>query len=77
MDRLENSGLWELLTEEERTFDKRLEACNTIEELQLVGEEINAFYKDKPIRTIDMTIEEFTKKYDLIDIKDLKGKYGF
>ena len=25
----------------------------------------------------DMTVEEFTKKYDLIDINDLKGKYGF
>ena len=23
------------------------------------------------------TIEEFKKKFDLIDIKDLKGKYGF
>ena len=25
----------------------------------------------------DMSIEEFKEKYDLIDIRDLKGKYGF
>lgn len=78
--RLEDCTYWELLTDEERAFDKRLEACTTVEELQQLGEEMDQFFKDNPLppKVINnMTLEEFCKKYDLIDIRDLKGKYGF
>ena len=77
MDKMDNSPFWEFLTEEEWAYHKRFMACTTIEELQQLGEEMNAFFEDKPIRAIEMPIEEFKKKFDLIDIKDLKGKYGF
>ena len=29
------------------------------------------------MKILIMSIEEFKEKYDLIDIRDLKGKYGF
>lgn len=70
----------QLLTEEELEFHRRFEQCTTIEELRQLEEEMNRFYENsEPIQEedIDMSIEEFKEKYDLIDIKDLKGKYGF
>lgn len=78
--RLEDSAYWELLTEEERAFHKRFKACTTMEELRQLGEEMDQFFKDnpQPPKVIDnMTLEEFKQKYDLIDIRDLTGKYGF
>ena len=39
----------------------------------LTEEELELFKKAENCTTV----EEFTKKYDLIDINDLKGKYGF
>ena len=55
----------QLLTEEELEIHRRFERCSTIEEIRQLEEDI------------DMSIEEFKEKYGLIDIKDLKGKYGF
>lgn len=42
-------------------------------ETKILDEDIENIQYDN----IDMSIEEFKEKYDLIDIKDLKGKYGF
>lgn len=57
---------------------RRLEQCTTIEELRQLEEEMNLRFKDEEQEEdIDMSIEEFKEKYDLIDIRDLKGKYGF
>ena len=71
---------FELLTEEELELFKKAENCTTIEELQNLEKEtstINEGISQTSHIITDMTVEEFTKKYDLIDIKDLKGKYGF
>ena len=41
---------------------------------------MNLRYKnEEPLQEedIDMSIEEFKERYGLIDIKDLKGEYGF
>ena len=70
----------ELLTEEQLEYHRRLEQCTTIEELWQLEEEMNLRFKDEEQmqeEDIDMSIEEFKEKYDLIDIRDLKGKYGF
>ena len=69
-----------LLTEEQLEYHRRFEQCTTIEELRQLEEEMNLRYKnEEPLQEedIDMSIEEFKEKYGLIDIKDLKGKYGF
>ena len=69
-----------LLTEEQLEYHRRFEQCTTIEELRQLEEEMNFRYKnEEPLQEedIDMSIEEFKEKYGLIDIKDLKGKYGF
>ena len=69
-----------LLTEEELELFRKAENCTTIEELQKLEKETSTINEgiNKTSRIVtDMTVEEFTKKYDLIDIKDLKGKYGF
>lgn len=69
-----------LLTEEELELFRKAENCTTIEELQKLEKETSTIYEGisqtNHIIT-DMTVEEFTNKYDLIDINDLKGKYGF
>ena len=69
-----------LLTDEELEFFRKVENCITIEELQKLEVETNTINESKiPSSHIitDMTVEEFTEKYGLIDINDLKGKYGF
>ena len=68
------------LTAEELEYDKRFKQCSTIEELQKLADETNLLYENNTqiqYRKIDMTIEEFKEKYGLVDINDLKGKYGF
>lgn len=71
----------ELLTEEELNLNKRFEECKTIEELKALEKEINVLYENnadtRQHKQINMSLEEFKKKYDLVDIRDLKGKYGF
>ena len=71
----------ELLTEEELYLNKRFEECKTIEELKALEKEINVLYENnadtRQHKQINMSLEEFKKKYDLVDIRDLKGKYGF
>lgn len=70
----------QLLTEEQLEVHRRLEQCTTIEELRKIEEELNLLNENvEPFQEedIDMSIEEFKEKYDLIDIRDLKGKYGF
>lgn len=69
-----------LLTEEELELFRKAGNCTTIEELQKLEKEtstINEGINQTSQIVTDMTVEEFTKKYDLIDINDLKGKYGF
>ena len=69
-----------LLTEEQLEYHRRFEQCTTIEELRQLEEEMNFWYKnEEPLQEedIDMSIEEFKERYGLIDIKDLKGEYGF
>ena len=69
-----------ILTDEELELFRKVENCTTIEELQKLEVETNTINESRiPSSHIitDMTVEEFTKKYDLIDINDLKGKYGF
>ena len=69
-----------LLTEEELELFKKAENCTTVEELQKLEKEtneINEGISQTSHIITGMTVEEFTKKYDLIDINDLKGKYGF
>ena len=69
-----------LLTEEQLEYHRRFEQCTTIEELRQLEEEMNLRYKnEEPLQEedIDMSIEEFKERQDLIEIKDLKGKYGF
>ena len=68
------------LTAEELEYDKRFKQCSTIEELQKLADETNLLYENNAqiqYREIDMTVEEFKEKYGLVDINDLKGKYGF
>lgn len=68
------------LTAEELEYHKKFEQCSTIEELQKLADETNLLYENNThiqYREIDMTIEEFKEKYGLVDINDLKGKYGF
>ena len=69
-----------LLTEEELELFKKVENCTTIEELQKLEVEMTTINESRATSShiiTDMTVDEFTKKYDLIDINDLKGKYGF
>ena len=69
-----------LLTEKELELFRKAENCTTIEELQKLEKEtstINEGISQTSHIITDMTVEEFTKKFDLIDINDLKGKYGF
>lgn len=69
-----------LLTEEELELFKKAKNCTTVEELQKLDKETNTINEGMSQTShiiTDMTVEEFTKKYDLIDINDLKGKYGF
>jgi hypothetical protein len=69
-----------LLTEKELELFGKAENCTTNEELQKLEKEtneINEGISQTSHIITDMTVEEFTKKYDLIDINDLKGKYGF
>ena len=69
-----------LLTDEELEMFRKVDNCTTIEELQKFEVETNKINENRiPSSHIitDMTIEEFTKKYDLIDINDLKGQFGF
>ena len=76
---MENKSL-ELFTEEELEYHNRFKSCSSIEELQKLADETNRINESVDAiqyRTIDMSIEEFKKRYDLIDIKDLNGKYGF
>ena len=70
----------QLLTEEELEILKKFEQCTTIEELKQLEREVNMLNENKsPIEyeDMDMSTEEFKEKYDLIDLRDLKGKYGF
>lgn len=70
----------QLLTEEELEILKKFEQCTTIEELKQLEREVNILNENKsPIEyeDMDMSTEEFKEKYDLIDIRDLNGKYGF
>ena len=69
-----------LLTEKELELFRKAENCTTIEELQKLEKEtstINEGISQTSHIITDMTVEEFTKKFDLIDINDLKVKYGF
>ena len=69
-----------LLTEKELELFRKAENCTTIEELQKLEKEtstINEGISQTSHIITDTTVEEFTKKFDLIDINDLKGKYGF
>ena len=69
-----------LLTEKELELFRKAENCTTNEELQKLEKETNVINEGISQTShiiTDMTVEEFTKKYDLIDINDLKGKYGF
>ena len=69
-----------LLTEEELELFRKVENCTTIEELQKLEVEMTTINESRTTSShiiTDMTVDEFTKKYDLIDINDLKGKYGF
>ena len=69
-----------LLTEKELELFRKAENCTTNEELQKLEKEtneINEGISQTSHIITDMTVEEFTKKFDLIDINDLKGKYGF
>ncbi len=70
----------DLLTEEELKLFKKADNCSTIEELQKLEKEtknITEGISQTSHIITDMTVDEFTEKYDLIDIDDLKGKYGF
>ena len=69
-----------LLTEEELDILKRFEQCTTIEELKQLGREVSLLNESKGsivYEDMDISTEEFKDKFDLIDIRDLKGKYGF
>ena len=69
-----------LLTEKELELFRKAENCTTNEELQKLEKEtstINEGISQTSHIITDMTVEEFTKKFDLIDINDLKGRYGF
>ena len=69
-----------LLTEKELELFRKAENCTTNEELQKLEKEtneINEGISQTSHIITGMTVEEFTKKYDLIDINDLKGRYGF
>lgn len=71
---------FDLLTEEELELNRRFRECTSMEELQKVAEETKFLNENtETIRypEISMTLEEFKQKYNMIDIRDLKGKYGF
>lgn len=70
----------QLMTEKELDIHNRFEQCTTIEELKQLEEELNLLNEDVEdiqYKSFDMPIEEFKEKYGYVDIKDLKGKYGF
>ena len=72
--------LLQLLTEEELDILKRFEQCTTIEELKQLEREVSLLNESKGsivYEDMDISTEEFKDKFDLIDIRDLKGKYGF
>lgn len=76
---MDNKSL-ELLSEKEQMIIKKINSCTTIEELREVEKEfsnINEGKESTHYSEHNMSIEEFKNKYDLIDIKDLRGKYGF
>ena len=76
---MENKSLG-LLSGEELEYHERFMRCTTIEELQKMADDTNHINENVDsiqYKTIDIPLEEFKNKYDLIDIKDLKGKYGF
>ena len=75
-----NEDYFDLLTEEELAINKRVRECNTIEELLQLADELSALNENSDFanrKVINMSVEEFKKKYNLVDIKDLNGKYGF
>ena len=70
----------QLLTEEELEILKKFEQCTTIEELKQLEREVSLLNESKGsivYEDMDISTEEFKDKFDLIDIRDLKGKYGF
>ena len=76
---MENKSL-ALLSEKGIEIHKRLLECETIEELQAIVLDTEIFNEDKSnacFIELDISEEEFEKMYDLIDIDNLKGKYGF
>ena len=71
---------YKLLTEEELCLNKEAEKCTTIEELRVLEENTNLLNENskQTVHEItNMTVEEFKKEYQLVDINDIKGKYGF
>ena len=70
----------QLMTEEELEIHRRFIQCTSIEELRQLEEELNLLNENVETiqyKSFDMSIEEFKERYGYIDIKDLKGKYGF
>lgn len=68
-----------LLSEEQLEIHNKLCNCTTMEELQEVALDALRINESVDLQSLEigMSIEDFKKKYDLIDIKELKGKYGF
>ena len=75
-----DDNYFELLSEEELELNRRFRECTTMEELQRLYEEtqpLNENNETIEYPEMNMSLEEFIRKYNMIDIKDLKGKYGF
>ena len=73
---LENKVL-ELLTSKELELTRKFSKCKTLDELDalsketMICENVNCIQCKK----IDMSIEDFKKKYDLVEETELFGKY--
>lgn len=67
------------MSDEELELHRKMESCTTIEELRELVNEYNILIENQGHEKInlDMTEEEFKKVYGYINIRDLKGKYGF
>ncbi|MGM9745555.1 MAG: hypothetical protein ACI30H_01140 [Paludibacteraceae bacterium] len=70
---------FELMTEEQRKFHEEFHNCKTYEEVEALMEreqKLNESRKNNDIPHLDMTLEEFRKKYHTKPLSEGFKKYG-
>jgi len=69
----------ELLTEEGRKLHEEFTQCQSmeeIEELKKRWDKLNESRENNETPRVDMTAEEFCKKYGLVSLEEIKERHG-